>query len=165
MPPACRANPTAQYASIAIPYTMKFIANVCAAFLERVKPVSTIANPACMNITRKPATSVQTKLIATVLAAAAAFAARASESGVTAAGAAGIPCATRASGNANANSAPIPTERFMAAPGQETRLQTVMLRVNKLQRKRENAQYPIRGYYRMLIYNCKICTCYVKVLH
>src|SRR3989454_10905677 len=112
---------------------MKFIAKVCAAFLERVKPVSTIRTPACMNITRKPATSVQTKLIATVLAAAAAFAARASESGVTAAGAAGIPCAARARGNARANSAPTPTERFMAAPGQETRLQIVMRSVHKLQ--------------------------------
>src|SRR5438093_947922 len=125
---------------------------------------SAIANPACMNITRKPATSVQTKLIATVLAAAAAFAARASESGVTAAGAAGIPCATRASGNANANSAPIPTERFMAAPGQETRLQTVMLRVHKLQRKRDTAQHPIRRYYRMSLNNCILCTFHVTVL-
>ncbi len=30
---------------------------VLTAFLERVNPVSTIANPSCMNITRKPATS------------------------------------------------------------------------------------------------------------
>ena len=41
---------------------MKFIVIVCAAFLARVKPVSASANPACMNITRKPAMSVQTKL-------------------------------------------------------------------------------------------------------
>src|SRR5467141_762082 len=51
-----------------MPYTMKFIVMVCAAFFARVKPVSTRAKPACMNITRKPATSVQTKLMATVLA-------------------------------------------------------------------------------------------------
>src|SRR5882762_6602711 len=51
-----------------MPYTMKFIVIVCAAFFARVKPVSTRAKPACMNITRKPATSVQTKLMATVLA-------------------------------------------------------------------------------------------------
>jgi len=58
-----------------MPYTMKFIVMVWAAFLARVKPVSTIAKPACMNITRNPATRVQTKLMATVFAAAAAFAA------------------------------------------------------------------------------------------
>src|SRR6266699_4767237 len=51
-----------------MPYTMKFMVMVCAAFFARVKPVSTSAKPACMNITRKPATSVQTKLMATVLA-------------------------------------------------------------------------------------------------
>src|SRR5712691_6412948 len=51
-----------------MPYTMKFIVMVWAAFFARVKPVSTSAKPACMNITRKPATSVQTKLMATVLA-------------------------------------------------------------------------------------------------
>ena len=41
---------------------MKFIAIVLTAFLERVKPVSTIANPSCMNITRKPATSSHARL-------------------------------------------------------------------------------------------------------
>src|SRR5258706_12820487 len=51
-----------------MPYTMKFMVMVCAAFFARVKPVSTSAKPACMNITRNPATSVQTKLMATVLA-------------------------------------------------------------------------------------------------
>ena len=39
---------------------MKFIAIVCVAFLARQNPVSTIANPACMNITRNPASRVQT---------------------------------------------------------------------------------------------------------
>ncbi len=46
------------------PYTMKFIIMVWLAFFARQSPVSTIANPACMNMTRKPVTSVQTKLIA-----------------------------------------------------------------------------------------------------
>ena len=36
---------------------IRFIAIVLTAFFERVKPVSTIANPSCMNITRKPAIS------------------------------------------------------------------------------------------------------------
>src|SRR3989442_15911869 len=97
-----------------------------------------------MNDMKKRAKSVQTNVIATVLAAAAAFAARASESGGTAAGAAGIPCATRASGNANAKSAPIPTERFMAAPRQETWLQTVIVSVHKLQRKADTTTQPTR---------------------
>ncbi len=41
---------------------MKFMLIVCIAFLARVKPVSTSANPACMNMTRKPVTSNHTKL-------------------------------------------------------------------------------------------------------
>src|SRR5659263_475031 len=43
---------------------MKFIAIVCPAFLARVKPVSAMANPACMNMTRKPHTRTQTVLMA-----------------------------------------------------------------------------------------------------
>ena len=46
---------------------MKFMLMVCAAFFAREKPVSTMAKPACMNMTRKPASSVQTKLMATLL--------------------------------------------------------------------------------------------------
>ncbi len=46
---------------------MKFIIMVWATFLARVKPVSASANPACMNMTRKPAMSVHTMLIATLL--------------------------------------------------------------------------------------------------
>ena len=42
---------------------MKFIDMVCAAFLARMRPVSTSAKPACMNMTRKPAISIQTKLM------------------------------------------------------------------------------------------------------
>src|SRR5436190_16770293 len=43
---------------------MKFIIMVWLAFFARASPVSTMANPACMNMTRKPVTSVQTKLVA-----------------------------------------------------------------------------------------------------
>src|SRR6266536_3687571 len=70
---------------------MKFIVIVWAAFLARVNPVSTIAKPACMNITRNPATSVHTKLMATVFAAAAALAAWASESAAGTTGVIGSP--------------------------------------------------------------------------
>src|SRR6267142_1314107 len=72
-----------------MPYTMKFIVIVCAAFFARVKPVSTSAKPACMNITRKPATSVQTKLTdvlvsATALATSSIFGGAASAASATA---------------------------------------------------------------------------------
>src|SRR3954469_382959 len=46
---------------------MKFMAMVWAAFLARQKPVSTMAKPACMNITRNPVISVQTMLMAILL--------------------------------------------------------------------------------------------------
>src|SRR5713226_7028414 len=46
---------------------MKFMAMVWAAFLARQNPVSTSANPACMNMTRKPVISVQTMLMAILL--------------------------------------------------------------------------------------------------
>ncbi len=42
---------------------MKFMLMVWPAFLPRIKPVSTSANPACMNMTRKPQTSVQVMLM------------------------------------------------------------------------------------------------------
>src|SRR5512140_294277 len=48
---------------------MKFMVTVWAAFLARVKPVSTMAKPACMNMTRNPATRVQTMLMELVLSA------------------------------------------------------------------------------------------------
>jgi hypothetical protein len=44
-----------------------FIIIVWATFLARVKPVSTSAKPACMNMTRKPASRVHIMLIATRL--------------------------------------------------------------------------------------------------
>src|ERR671929_1346109 len=75
----------------------KFIAIVWAAFLARVKPVSTMAKPACMNITRNPATSVHTKLIATVLADDASAVALSRESGAV-----GAACAARSAGQARA---------------------------------------------------------------
>src|SRR5437016_2655982 len=90
-----------------MPYTMKFMVMVVAPFLARVNPVSTIAKPACMNITRNPATSVQTKLIATVLAAAAVFAACANESAA---------CAARVTGVAAITSKPSPTARLIRSP-------------------------------------------------
>ncbi len=40
---------------------------VWAAFLARVKPVSTMANPVCMNMTRKPVIRVHVMLIAILL--------------------------------------------------------------------------------------------------
>src|SRR5258707_8758167 len=46
---------------------MKFVAMTCAALLARHRPVSTNANPACMNITRKPVTSVQTMFMEILL--------------------------------------------------------------------------------------------------
>src|ERR1019366_4582008 len=42
----------------------KFIAIVCATFFARVSPVSTRANPSCMNITRNPVSRVHTMLSA-----------------------------------------------------------------------------------------------------
>ena len=45
-------------------YTKKFIMYVWLAFFTRHKPDSTMANPACMNMTRKPVTRVQMKLAA-----------------------------------------------------------------------------------------------------
>src|SRR6266550_5615605 len=91
---------------------MKFMVIVCAAFLARVNPVSTIAKPACMNITRNPATNVHTKLIATVFAADAALAALASES------AAATPCPARTRGHARVISKAIPTERLIRSPSE-----------------------------------------------
>ena len=61
-PPHMNANPQMKNPSMPRPYTAKFMDMVCPAFLARMRPVSTSAKPACMNMTRKPATSVQTKL-------------------------------------------------------------------------------------------------------
>ncbi len=40
---------------------MKFIENTCAAFLARVNPVSTSANPACMNMTSTAPMTTQSR--------------------------------------------------------------------------------------------------------
>jgi hypothetical protein len=45
---------------------MKFIIMVWATFLARVKPVSASAKPACMNMTRNPASRVHMMLIETL---------------------------------------------------------------------------------------------------
>ena len=57
-----------KYASMPTPYTMKFIIIVWLAFLARHRPASTTANPACMNMIRKPQSSVQAKLTPILLA-------------------------------------------------------------------------------------------------
>src|SRR3954471_20834595 len=85
---------------------MKFMATVWLAFFARVKPVSTIAKPACMNITRKPATSVQTKLMEVVLSATV-FATSSSLGG------AGV-CASRTAGAASTNAAAASVQRDFA---------------------------------------------------
>src|SRR5207244_10715787 len=102
---------------------MKFMVIVGAAFFARVKPVSTIAKPACMNITRNPATSVHTKLIATVLAADAAFASLASES------AAVTPCAARVSGDGTVITTAMPTERRQGSTDRRSHGEEVGLRL------------------------------------
>jgi hypothetical protein len=48
-------------------YTKKFIAIVWATFLALVRPVSTMAKPACINMTRNPASRVHIIFIATLL--------------------------------------------------------------------------------------------------
>src|ERR1041384_1362758 len=124
---------------MARPYTMKFMVIVCAAFLARVNPVSTIAKPACMNITRNRATSVHTKLIATVFAAEAALAALASES------AAGTPCPATTSGHARVINRPRPTERLIHPPSEGfTRCAGATEVVQKLHRLSHSTLLPNR---------------------
>src|SRR5512133_2032086 len=52
-----------------IAYTKKFIPIVWATFFARVRPVSTSAKPACMNMTRKPQSIVHTMLSAVCVSA------------------------------------------------------------------------------------------------
>src|SRR5437762_13190454 len=91
---------------------MKLLVIMFDALLARGNPVSTIAKTACMNITRNPATSVHTKLIATVFAAEAALGALASES------VAATPCPARTSGHARVSGKAIPTERLIRSPSE-----------------------------------------------
>ena len=58
--PNIRPNPTAQNARLPMEKSIKFFIIILMAFLARVKPASTIANPACMKKTSAAATSVQT---------------------------------------------------------------------------------------------------------
>ena len=60
---AIPAHKIAQKPMMLMAYTKKFIAIVCATFLDRVRPVSSKAKPACMNITMKPQSNVQTRLV------------------------------------------------------------------------------------------------------
>src|SRR3954470_4973302 len=63
--PNANAKPTAQKQSAAIEKLTRIFAITVPAFLPREKPISRNAKPACMNITRMPATSTQTELMAT----------------------------------------------------------------------------------------------------
>ena len=63
--PNAKAKPTAQYMSAAIEKFVRIFATTVPAFLPREKPISRKAKPACMNITRQPATITHSELIAT----------------------------------------------------------------------------------------------------
>src|SRR4051794_4298194 len=62
-PPKAKAKPTAQYKSPAIEKFVRIFAMTVPAFFAREKPISRKAKPACMNITRQPATITQIELI------------------------------------------------------------------------------------------------------
>ena len=53
-PPNSRPKPTAQYAITPMAKITKLVMITCTAFLERQKPVSTSAKPACMKNTSAP---------------------------------------------------------------------------------------------------------------
>jgi hypothetical protein len=65
-PPKANAKPTAQYRIAAIEKFTRIFATIVPAFLPREKPISRKANPACMNITRTPATITQMELMPTL---------------------------------------------------------------------------------------------------
>src|SRR5215212_11355913 len=65
--PKASANPTAHQHTAAIEKFVRIFATTVPAFLPREKPIARNANPACMNITRQPATITQIELIATEL--------------------------------------------------------------------------------------------------
>src|SRR3954453_11869003 len=73
--PNAKAKPTAQYMSAAIEKLARIFAITVPAFLPREKPISRKAKPACMNITRQPATITHRELMATESGSAPAFAA------------------------------------------------------------------------------------------
>src|SRR3954471_13349489 len=96
--PKAKAKPTAQYMIAAIEKFTRILATTVPAFLPREKPISRKAKPACMNITRMPAMSTHTELIATSTGSLPAIA----ESNVP-------PSASAAAGTANVASNPAPT--------------------------------------------------------
>src|SRR4051794_13905966 len=63
--PKANAKPTAQKQIAQIEKLTRIFAITVPAFLPREKPISRKAKPACMNITRMPATSTHTELIPT----------------------------------------------------------------------------------------------------
>ena len=64
-PPNWKAKPTAKYAISATANAAMFIIIMCPAFFALVRPVTRNAKPTCMNSTRNPVMSSQTKLIDT----------------------------------------------------------------------------------------------------
>ena len=64
-PPKAKAKPTAQYRSAAIEKFVRILATTVPAFLPREKPISRKAKPACMNMTKQPATITHIELIPT----------------------------------------------------------------------------------------------------
>ena len=60
--PNIRAKPRKKKEMEPTPKSMTFFMMMLPAFLARVNPVSTMANPACMNMTRKAARSVHRML-------------------------------------------------------------------------------------------------------
>ena len=62
-PPKAKAKPTAQYTIAAIEKFVRILATTVPAFLPREKPISRKAKPACMNITKQPATITQSELM------------------------------------------------------------------------------------------------------
>src|SRR3954468_18240214 len=64
--PNANAKPQAQYMRPAIEKFARIFAMTVPAFLPREKPISRNANPACMDMTRQPATMTQVELMPTV---------------------------------------------------------------------------------------------------
>src|SRR3954447_19152007 len=65
-PPKANAKPTAQYMMPAIEKFARIFAITVPAFFPREKPISRNAKPACMNITKQPATITQVELMPTL---------------------------------------------------------------------------------------------------
>ena len=63
--PKAKAKPIAQYMTAAIEKLVRILAITVPAFLPREKPISRNAKPACMNITKQPAMTTHSELMAT----------------------------------------------------------------------------------------------------